>query len=194
MPKSVAIIDGHPDPEPARFCHALAQAYAEGANAAGHDVTRLSLAEIDVPVLRSQRDWEDGEAPAAIRAAQKAIAAADHLVIIYPLWLGDMPALLKAFLEQTLRPGFAVKKDRLALNPGLLRGKSARIVVTMGMPAFVYRWFYCAHSLRSLKRNVLKFCGIGKIRESLIGNIEQRSMEGRTAILKGIRRLGRSAL
>jgi hypothetical protein len=30
----------------------------------------------------------------------------------------------------------------------------------MGMPAFVYRWFFFKHSLTSLKRNVLEFVGI----------------------------------
>jgi putative NADPH-quinone reductase len=35
------------------------------------------------------------------------VAWADHLVIIYPLWLGSMPGMLKSFFEQLLRPGFA---------------------------------------------------------------------------------------
>ena len=30
-----------------------------------------------------------------------------YLVLFFPLWLGDMPALLKGFLEQVARPGFA---------------------------------------------------------------------------------------
>ena len=40
-----------------------------------------------------------------------------------------------------------------------MSGKSARIVVTMGMPGFWYRWYFRAHSLRSLQRNILKFVG-----------------------------------
>ena len=46
--------------------------------------------------------------PAAIAAAQADIQWADHVAIFYPLWLGTMPALLKAFLEQVMRPGFAL--------------------------------------------------------------------------------------
>ena len=82
-----------------------------------------------------------------------------------------MPALLKAFFEQVLRPGFAIRKE-ISLSGGLLKGKSARIVVTMGMPAFIYRWFFGAHSLKSLERNILKFVGIKPIAETLIGNVE----------------------
>jgi putative NADPH-quinone reductase len=68
------------------------------------------------------------------------------------IWLGDMPAVLKGFSEQVLRPGFAISGSRAGHLPKeLLAGRSARIVVTMGMPALFYR----AHSVKSLKRNIL---------------------------------------
>ena len=190
MGRRIALIDGHPDGSPERFCHALANAYAEAAAAGGHAVKRLSLAETDIPFLRSARDWSEGTPTPAIRAAQEAIGWADHLVIIYPLWLGAMPALLKAFFEQIGRPGFAIARGKPTLSPGLLKGKSARIVVTMGMPALIYRFFFRAHSLKSLERNILKFCGIGPIRETLIGSVEA-SAEKREAWLVELRRLGR---
>jgi putative NADPH-quinone reductase len=55
-----------------------------------------------------------------------------------------MPALLKGFFERALRPGFA-----MALTPRggwskMLSGRSAWVVVTMGMPGFVYRWYFGA--------------------------------------------------
>ena len=94
-------------------------------------------------------------------------------MIFYPLWLGSMPALLKAFLEQLFRLGFAVLKGGSSTSwKQLLKGKTAHIVVTMGMPAWLYRWFFGAHSLKSLERNILHFVGIKPSRESLIGMIE----------------------
>jgi putative NADPH-quinone reductase len=93
-------------------------------------------------------------------------------VILYPLWLGAMPALLKAFLEQVLWPGLAFEYGSRGMPKKLLTGKSARIIVTMGMPAFVYRWYFRDHSFKSLARNILGFVGIGPIRASLIGMIE----------------------
>ena len=110
-----------------------------------------------------------------IAAAQQDIAWADHLVILYPLWLGTMPALLKGFLEQVFRPDFAFHVGESSTGwAKKLKGKSARVVITMGMPAMVYRWYFGAHSLKSLERNILGFCGIGPIRESLIGMIEAK--------------------
>ncbi len=98
--KRIAIIDGHPDPDPARFIHALAESYAEGAVSAGHEVRRINVSQLDFPLIRTRADWEEGQTPAIVQEAQETIVWAEHLVILYPLWLGDVPALLKAFFEQ----------------------------------------------------------------------------------------------
>jgi putative NADPH-quinone reductase len=193
MASKIVVIDGHPDPSAERYCHALAKAYADGARNAGHSVRLVTVSECDVAFVRSGEEWRTGQPSPAIRQAQEAIGWADHLVIIYPLWLGSMPALMKAFFEQAFRPGFAVKPEAFSLRPGLLNGRSARIVVTMGMPAWVYRWFFFAHSLKSLERNILKFAGIGPIRETLIGGVESIGDAKRQAWLDRLSRLGSDA-
>jgi putative NADPH-quinone reductase len=115
-------------------------------------------------------------------------------VVFFPLWLGDMPALLKAFLEQVARPGFAFHDDG---NGGFgkkgLSGRSARVVVTMGMPALVYRYFFRAHSVRSLERNVLGFVGIAPVHETLIGMVDRMRAKERERWLDTLRALGRKA-
>lgn len=192
MPKRIAVIQGHPDPDRSRFCRALADAYAEGAAQAGHQVRRIEVAELEFPILRTKEDYQSGTAPEAIRQCQEAIGWAEHLLIVYPLWLGSMPALLKAFLEQVFRPGFATAGEASRGTwKKLLTGKSARIVVTMGMPAFVYRWYFRAHSLKSLERNILGFCGIGPIRETLIGMVEAKGEGKRLAELRNMHEFGR---
>lgn len=186
--RKILIIDGHPDPDPSRFVHALAQAYADGAEA--HEVRRLKLAELHIPFLRGATEWMKGEPSPVIAAAQRDIAWAEHLVIIYPLWLGDVPALLKAFLEQVMRPGFALEYREKGLPKKLLSGRSARVVVTMGMPAFFYRLIYGAHSVKSLERNILKFVGIRPIARTIIGAVES-SEERRDQWLAEMRDFGR---
>lgn len=174
MTRRILIIQAHPDATRPHLCHALAESYAEGARSAGHEVHALAIAELDFPMLRSQDEWTKGELPAALAPAQEAIAWAEHIVLFFPLWLGDMPALLKGFLEQVARPGFAFGSE--GGNPfgrkGLV-GRSARVVVTMGMPALVYRWYFRAHSVKSLERNILGFVGISPIRQTLVGSVEQ---------------------
>jgi putative NADPH-quinone reductase len=172
MGRRIVILLGHPDPRGEHFCHALAEAYERGAREAGHEVRIVDAARADLPLLRSAQEWH-AEPPAAVRRAQQAIAWADHLVLVFPLWLGDLPALFKGFLEQVLRPGFAVGEaapNRLWKK--LLKGRSARVVVTMGMPALFYRVYYRAHSVKSLQRNILDFCGISPVRTTLIGTVD----------------------
>jgi putative NADPH-quinone reductase len=189
----ITLIQGHPDPAGGHFCHALAQAYSHGASAAGHEVQEIDIARLDFPVLRSKGDWESPVFPEAIRRAQGAIELATHLVIVYPLWLGAMPALLKAFLEQALRPGFAIASaEGAAIWDKLLAGRSARIVVTMGMPALVYRWYFGAHSLKSLERNILGFVGIKPVRETLIGAVETCGSAQRRKWLDKLTALGQA--
>ncbi len=170
--RHIAIIDAHPDPAPDHLIHALADACARGARAAGHKVRRINVAEMEFPFLRSSKAWRNEAVPHDIAHSQEAIRWADHLILLYPLWLGDVPAVLKGFLEQVMRPGFALGEDAAPHLAGLLKGRSARVVVTMGMPAPVYRFYFGAHSLKSLERNVLRFVGMDPVRHTLIGNVE----------------------
>jgi putative NADPH-quinone reductase len=188
-------VQGHPDPGGEHYGHALAAAYRDGAIAAGHAVEIIEVAKLDFPLLRNKQDFEGSEPPAAIRRCQQAIARAEHLVIIHPLWLGSMPALLKGFLEQVFRPGFAFGKPDTPGRPGqkLLKGKSARVIVTMGMPGFAYRWFYGAHAVKSLERNILAFTGFRPIHRTLIGMVEARGDAARKKRLAAVQRLGARA-
>jgi putative NADPH-quinone reductase len=193
--RHILILQGHPDASEPHLCHALAQAYTEGAQGAGHEVRELRVAELDFPLLRSAKDWNEGSVPAGLQAAQDQIKWADHLVLCFPLWLGDMPALLKGFLEQVARPGFAFSKE--GSNPfgrKGLKGRSARVVVTMGMPALVYRFYFRAHSVRSLERNVLGFVGISPVNETLVGMVDSLDDKTRVRWLGKMRALGREAL
>lgn len=191
MSKRIVVIDGHPDGSDARFVHALAAAYQDAATQAGHQVRVLRLATMDFTWLRTDQEFQHGRAPDVILEAQDDINWCTHMVILYPLWLGAMPALLKAFFEQVMRPGFtfgAAGKNKLPKK--LLAGKSARIVVTMGMPALVYRWYFRAHSLKNLERNILRFTGFAPVRASIVGSVQAMTAKKRNAWLQRVRQLG----
>jgi putative NADPH-quinone reductase len=193
--KRILIIQAHPDNSVPHLTHALAQSYADGAAQAGHEVRWTRVADLDFPLLRSQAEWEHGELPPGLRQAQEDIAWAQHLVICFPLWLGDMPALLKAFLEQVARPGFAFKykEGGNPFNQKGLAARSARVIVTMGMPALVYRWYFRAHSVKSLERNILGFVGIAPVDETLIGMTANLKPAEAAKWLKKLRGLGTRA-
>jgi len=189
---NIVLIQGHPDGGQAHFCDALLDAYAQGARNSDHLVDRIEVNRLNCAPLQSADHWRASPPPDFVPEAQSRIRKAEHLVIFYPLWLGDMPALLKAFFEQVLRPDFAFSEPKGKLPVKLLKGRSARIVVTMGMPAAAYRWFYRAHSVRSLKRNILNFCGIRPVRVSLVGAVEGAAAQ-RDKWLDKMARLGQKA-
>ncbi len=195
MSKRILIVQGHPDASMPHLCHALADAYAEGAARAGHAVRRIDVARVDFPLLRSQQDWEHGAVPPALAPAQEDIRWAEHIVLFFPLWLGDMPALLKGFLEQVARPGFAFryKEGATAMTEKGLQGRSARVVVTMGMPALVYRWFYRAHSVKSLERNILGFVGMSPVHATLVGLVGNLKDDKARGWLRKLAALGEQA-
>ena len=189
--KRILLIQGHPDPRDKHLGHLLADAYADGANSAGHQVRRVEVATLDFPLLRSQKDWNEAPLPTSLQPAQDDIGWAEHLVFFFPLWMGDMPAVLKGFLEQVARPGFAFKRD--ADNPfgaKALAGRSARVVVTMGMPAVVYRWYFRAHSIKSLERNILGFVGISPVHETLVGLVDKLDANATHKLSTQLRKLG----
>jgi putative NADPH-quinone reductase len=193
--KRILIIQAHPDNTEAHLLHALANAYADGARDAGHEVRWTQVAELDFPLLRSQKEWEHGALPASLKQAQEDIGWSEHIAIFFPLWLGDMPAMLKAFLEQVARPGFAFKykEGGVAFAEKGLTGRSARVIVTMGMPAIVYRLYFRAHSVKSLERNILGFVGIAPVNETLIGMVGNVKPDHAAKLLKKLRGLGSRA-
>lgn len=171
MTRRVLLVIGHP--RAASYCHALAEAYASGANQAGHELRRLDLAgaEFD-PVLHvgysSAMPLE-----AILVEAKEAITWADHLVFVYPTWWGGLPAVLKGFIDRVFLPGFAFKyrEDSIWWDK-LLKGRSAQLLVTMDTPPFYYKWMYRAPGHNQMKKTVLEFCGIAPVRIATYGSIK----------------------
>ena len=63
----------------------------------------------------------------------------------------------------------------------------------MGMPAPVYRWYFRAHSVKSLERNILGFVGIAPVNETLIGMVANMKAEDGQKWIRKLGLLGRDA-
>lgn len=149
---------------------------------------RLALASLNIAFLHSQKEWQCGQVNSDIADAQQKIRAADHIIFFFPLWQGTIPALMKAFLEQTLRPDFVDRKGQAAL-----RGKTCTMVVTMGMPAWVYCWIFGGHGLKYVKWNIFKLCGMRSVNIGLIGSVEGLTDKARLAWVDKMYRWGMRA-
>ena len=191
MAKRILILNGHPDPSVDRFCAALCDAYAAAATAAGHEVRRLDLGAVDAPVLMTAAAFAEPP-PDEIQDIQAAMIRAEHLVIVFPLWLGGVPARLKALLEQVYRGGFGFQVGPSGSN-SKLKGRSARLVVTMGMPGPFFRVVFGGHGVKALAKGVLWLSGYRPIRTSIVGGVEMIGAKGRAAWLVRMRTLGAKA-
>ncbi|MEQ1657808.1 MAG: NAD(P)H-dependent oxidoreductase, partial [Hylemonella sp.] len=115
--RRILVLQGHPDASAPHLCHALAAAYAEGARSAGHEVHIVEIATLDFPLLRSQHEWEHTALPAGLQSAQDEIAWAQHLLIVFPLWLGDMPALRGAPCRVCSARGVVLRDETQGAKP-----------------------------------------------------------------------------
>lgn len=189
MAKNICVIQGHPYSDGKRLCHALAASYARGARSRGAKVEMVDLGAMDIRMLRNPEDFAT---PAAgeIRAAQDAVVRCDHLVVIYPLWLGSMPALVKAFFEQLARNEFALGQNKAGWPRKMLKGRSARVVVTMGMPAAAYRLVFGAHGVKSLESGILAMAGFKPIKETLLGGVGELKKKRADSLIARLSAIG----
>lgn len=126
-----------------------------------------------------------------LRKSQESIAWADHLVFVYPTWWGTMPALLKGFIDRVFLPGFAFQyRDGSVWWDKLLKGKSARLIVTMDTPPWYFKLVYGQPGHRAMKRTILGFCGIRPVGITSIGPIKGSTEVKKERWLNRVQKLG----
>ena len=187
--KKILIINGHPDKESFNF--GLADAYKKGAILSGADIKEIVIRDLQFnPNLqfgyRKRTDLE----PDLIEVQEK-IRWAEHIVWIYPVWWGSIPAILKGFIDRTFLPGFAFqKRENSVWWDKLLKGKSARIISTLDQPAWYYWLIYRQPSNNAMKKLTLQFSGINPVNTTTIGPIRLSKEIYRLKWLKRVEMLG----
>lgn len=178
MIKRILVILGHPANK--SFCGALADSYVKGAEAAGNEVRLISLGNLSFdPVLHNGYATIQELEPDLV-TAQAAITWAQHIVFVYPIWWGAMPALLKGFIDRVFLPGFAFKyREGSQFWDRLLSGRSAHLLVTMDTPPWYFRWVYRMPGHNQMKRTILEFSGIKPVVVSSFGPIKGSSQQKR---------------
>ncbi|MBE2991931.1 NAD(P)H-dependent oxidoreductase [Sphingomonas sp. CFBP 13603] len=119
-----AVILCHPDPS--SFNHAIAGAYCDAVRAAGQVVVLRDLYAIGFdPVLKA------AERPTTVAAAYEedvidevdAISGCDVFVLVYPIWFGTPPAMLKGYVERVFGAGVQPEALQGRVRTDLLGGK-----------------------------------------------------------------------
>jgi putative NADPH-quinone reductase len=190
--RHILIIEGNPDPSHERLSSALARAYHEGAEESDCMIQRINVGGIKFPILRTAKEFETEPKEEAIVDAQAAFLRAEHILFIFPLWLGGPPALLKAFMEEVARDHFLIRESGRGFPKGRLKGRSAELIVTMGMPPILYRMLFGAHGVKAFEKSILRMAGISPVRTTYFGGsaIAPPRVE---ALINRARRMGQRA-
>ena len=157
MSERILIVLGHPLTQ--SFCGALAKAYAQGATRGGAKVEILNLGELDFnPVLMGYGAQEDEP---DLAHARELVLWAQHIVWVFPIWWGNMPALLKGFIDRLFLPRWAfLYEDGETLPKGLLSGRTSTLITTMDSPTWWYKLWHRQAAHRAMARATLSFVGI----------------------------------
>lgn len=186
--KKIAIIIGNPRKK--SFSQFIAKKCEEGALEAGNKVKVIDLSKIDFYPVRRGGYGEEALLEKDLIEAQKIMKWADKFVIIYPLWMGNVPAILKGFFERTFSKGFAYDISDKGWPTKLLKEKSAHVIVTMGMPGVFYKFWYGAIDFKILKKGLLGFCGINPIKLTVFGLVDKASDKRRDKFIEQVKKIG----
>ena len=191
MSKNIVVILGHPDS--LSYCGALATAYAQAAQEAGCNVKLFKLGEITFDQTLHHGYNKRQELESGLVEIQQAITWANHLVFVYPIWWGAMPALLKGFFDRVFLPGYAFKyRDKSQLWDKLLAGRSAHVIVTMDTPPWYFRLIYKMPGHHQIKKTILEFCGVKPVKITSLGPVRFASSAQRDKWLQQVKQYAKS--
>lgn len=189
-PGRILVVLGHPAAD--SLAAAMADHYSKGATTAGAEVRQLALGDLVFdPILRhgyrGQQPLEED-----LSTAQAQLSWAEHVVFVYPIWWGAMPALLKGFIDRVFLPGYAFKYRRDSVWwDRLLAGRSARLLTLMDTPPWYFRLVFRQPGHEQMRRTILEFAGIKPVRISSFGPVRQADEKRRQQWLARVEMLGR---
>jgi NAD(P)H dehydrogenase (quinone) len=115
----------------------LARAYSLELKELGHEPRMHDLYRMGFNPVLTAEELEPvrkrRETPSDVAQAQAAVAAADAIAVIYPLWWATMPAMLKGYIDRVFARDFAYEGSG-GDTRGLLSGKQCVLITLSGSP------------------------------------------------------------
>ncbi|GAB4048964.1 NAD(P)H-dependent oxidoreductase [Spirosoma litoris] len=182
---NIYLLLAHPDKD--SFNGQIANAYYHAALEKGHNVRYQKLGEMAFDPILHKGNKEEKQLEPDLEKAQRNILWCNTWVIIYPVWWGNIPALLKGFIDRTLSPGFAYKKhDDDPFWDKLLKGRAAELITTSDAPGWWLWWQYRNSDVNALKRATLDYCGFDPVSVHRITRVRFLNTTKRTLKIKEI--------
>ncbi len=172
------------------FSHAMAQAYQQWAEKRGEEIQVLDLYDVGQDIMYfkdmdhlKKNDFNGGEVK--MKQVQEKITWSDEMVFFFPIWWGNMPAILKNFFDLNFSAWYAFKFVKWKLQPeGLLAPRTARVFCHGDAPAIVYKIPVLGiHIKRYISAAILWACGVKVKQYMAIGGLRKKTDKQRKDIL-----------
>lgn len=187
--RKILIINGHPDKQSFNF--ALADSYRKGAEKSTAEIQEINIRELNFNPNLQFGCRKRTELEPDLLAAQQKLKWADHIVWVYPVWWGSVPAIMKGFLDRVLLPGFAFKKREGSVWwDKYFTGKTARLICTMDQPTWFYRLINGSPTHSAMKKLTMNFIGVKSVKITSIGPLRLSKEAFREKWLKKVEKLG----
>jgi putative NADPH-quinone reductase len=100
---------------------------------------------------------------------------------------------MKGFIDRTFLPGITYEpKEGKSLPKKLLKGKTARIIITADTPKWYDSLFMKSPAINQFKKGTLKFCGISPVKVTYTAPIKNSKFDDRKNWLNKITLLGKN--
>ncbi len=177
------------------FNYAILEAFTKGVKQAGHQIDLLDLNRDEFNPVFSTEElalYAQGESlDPKVKDYQGRLLAANHLVMLFPIWWNVMPARLKGWMDKVLLPGFAFTKGQDPL-PLINQMQGATVLTTSGAPDHVVRQTYHNALDWVLCKGTLEFCGISPVTWLNFGETGFASQQAHDDWLDEVKRFGKN--
>ena len=183
MAKKIMLLNANPVKE--SFSHACSDAYVSAATAAGAEVRRFNIGEMDFDPTLHNGYKVIQELEPVLREWQDAVSWADMLVFVYPNWWNTMPAKMKGLFDRAFLPQFAFRFENHCMVP-LLTEKQATIINIVGSSNPFMLWFKMGSYTNELSHGILKMCGVESVKTVGFGPTRSSSQAQRDRWLERV--------
>lgn len=189
----VLVVLAHPLKE--SFAASIARTAVAALEAKGHAVDLIDLyaEDFDPRLSATERaSYMTGRYDrSAIEPYAERLRAAEALVLVFPQWWFNLPAILKGFIDRVFAPGvaFDYAADGIRLEPRLDRLRHFRVFSTTGSPWWVVKFYMGDPVRRQLKRGLAAFCGKRvDFRMTCLHDMDDTTDDSRRKFLDRVRR------
>ena len=173
------------------YCNAILNAVQEGLTKGEHSHKTIDLGKDGFdPVMRAKDlkafviygrtgDITHSDVDPIVIQYKRKLEWAERLVMIFPIWWMNLPAMMKGFVDKVIFPGVAYRMEGSQMVSTLHSLKQVTIISTMNTPADIYRDVFDNSLEGSLIKGTFNQIGIHDVEWISINMVKQSGQEKR---------------